>query len=170
MSHDSSEIILICWFTAQETFITIKQWKLLCCLIFLWKLWYIFCQDSLMNIKFKRTAFIWNIIFWNSVKIFTVTFDQCNTCWIKVLCFLKKNTHTHTDPNIWMIVFQQEKKIPHIKQSMKGNYLGWEWDHNPEHIQNYIFRMITKRMTVTSSNHNWPANYSFFKYIYLNQP
>ncbi len=34
-------------------------WKLLCCLIFLWKPWYMI-QDSLMNRKFKRTAFIWN--------------------------------------------------------------------------------------------------------------
>ncbi len=35
--------------------------KYLCCLIFLWKLWYYF-QNSLMNRKFKRTAFIWNRI------------------------------------------------------------------------------------------------------------
>ncbi len=47
MSHDPSEIILICWFAAQETFC----WKQSCCLIFFY--------DSLINRKFKRTAFNW---------------------------------------------------------------------------------------------------------------
>jgi len=46
VSHDPSEIILI--FGTQET--CLKQ---LCCLIFLWKPWYI-----LINRNFKRTAFI----------------------------------------------------------------------------------------------------------------
>ncbi len=40
VSHDSSEIILISWFGAKETFIIIViiNAKLLCFLIFLWKL------------------------------------------------------------------------------------------------------------------------------------
>ncbi len=42
VSHDPSQIILICWFAAQGTFVIIT-------------LWY-----SLMNAQFKRTAFIWN--------------------------------------------------------------------------------------------------------------
>ncbi len=49
VSHDPSEIILICWFAAQETFliiiINVKKYR---CIF----------QDSLMNRKFKRTAFI----------------------------------------------------------------------------------------------------------------
>ncbi len=43
VSHDPSQIILICWFAAQGTFVIIIT------------LWY-----SLMNAQFKRTAFIWN--------------------------------------------------------------------------------------------------------------
>jgi len=39
----------------------------------LWKPWFV--QDSLMNRKFKRTAFIWN----NIIIVFTVTFDQLNS-------------------------------------------------------------------------------------------
>ncbi len=36
-------------------------WKQLCCTIFLWKLMHFISQDSQINRKFKRTAFIWNI-------------------------------------------------------------------------------------------------------------
>ncbi len=43
VSHDPSQIILICWFAAHGTFVIIIT------------LWY-----SLMNAQFKRTAFIWN--------------------------------------------------------------------------------------------------------------
>ncbi len=74
VSHDHSENILICWFAAQDTY---PCWKQLCCLIFLWKPWNNF-HGFLMNIKIKRTAFIWNIIFYNCVKFFTLTLDQLN--------------------------------------------------------------------------------------------
>ncbi len=57
-------------------------WNQLCCLIFLWKLWF---QDSLMNWKFRRTAFVWNINIFSIINVLTVTFDQFNDpCWIKV--------------------------------------------------------------------------------------
>ncbi len=57
VSHDPSEIILIYWFAAQETFLIIINVEISFC-------WLIFCgnncfQDCLMNKKFKRTAFIW---------------------------------------------------------------------------------------------------------------
>jgi len=47
--HDPSEIILICWFGAQETFLTIiyQCWQQLYCLICLWT--HPFLQDYLMN-------------------------------------------------------------------------------------------------------------------------
>jgi len=38
VSHDHSEIILICWVAAQDTFLIIISDKQLCYLIFLWKL------------------------------------------------------------------------------------------------------------------------------------
>ncbi len=59
MSHDPSEIILISWFGAYETFIFISVKN--CCAA-----WYFcgncdtFFRDSLMNRKFKRAAIIWN--------------------------------------------------------------------------------------------------------------
>jgi len=55
VSHDPSEIILIWWFDAQETFMIIindvKKMKNVKHFVF---------QDSLMNRKFRRTVFIWN--------------------------------------------------------------------------------------------------------------
>ncbi len=41
-----------------------------CWLMFMWKLWFIFHQDFLVN---KIKAFIW--IFCNTINVFTVTFD-----------------------------------------------------------------------------------------------
>ncbi len=55
VSHDPSEIILICWLGAKSFYY--HRLKQLCCLIFLW----IFFQDSLLNVNLKRKAFIWNI-------------------------------------------------------------------------------------------------------------
>ncbi len=50
VSRDSSEIIIICRFSAQETFLIISNVENSCSS---------FCfQDSLMNIKFERIAFI----------------------------------------------------------------------------------------------------------------
>ncbi len=40
----------------------------------------VYFQDSLMNIKFKRTAFIWNKILCNIINVFTDTFDQFYVC------------------------------------------------------------------------------------------
>ncbi len=72
-SHYSSEIILICWFAAQETFImsNIYLWKQLCCFIFFWKtihffkiLWIIKCsKEHLFEIE----------ILCNIINDFTVT-------------------------------------------------------------------------------------------------
>jgi len=52
VSHDPSKIILKWWFDAQETFMFIINVE---------NSFFTFSfQDSLMNRKFKRTAFIWN--------------------------------------------------------------------------------------------------------------
>ncbi len=74
-SHD--QIILICWFGAQETFMIIIIISVQNISIFVKK---IFFQDSLMNRKF-RTEFTWNrILFYKYyiIHAFTVTFDQLN--------------------------------------------------------------------------------------------
>ncbi len=40
--------------------------------MFLWKPWF---QDPVMNRKFKRTVYVWNINLCNIINVFTVTFD-----------------------------------------------------------------------------------------------
>jgi len=46
-------------------------------------------QNYLMNRKFKRTEFIWNIIFCNIINVFTDTFGQFTV-------HTYTHTHTHT--------------------------------------------------------------------------
>ncbi len=61
--------------------------KQLCCLIFLWKLWYIkFFQHYFDELKQQ----IENIVL-------TVTFDQFKACY----SFVKKKKKNHTDPKLW---------------------------------------------------------------------
>ncbi len=62
VSHDPSEIILICWFAVQDTFLIIINVENSCAAS------YFFCgngdhffQGSLINIQLKRTVFVWNI-------------------------------------------------------------------------------------------------------------
>ncbi len=59
MSHDSSEIILISWFAAQETSLIIISVENSCAASYCIGTHgtILFLQDSLMNRKFKRTAF-----------------------------------------------------------------------------------------------------------------
>ncbi len=56
VSHDRSEIILICWFIIR----IINVVNSCAAKYFFWETAILF-QDSLMNKKFKRTAFIQNI-------------------------------------------------------------------------------------------------------------
>ncbi len=87
VSHDPSEIILICWFAAQETFffIIIINVQNSCAASY-------FCGncDSMMNRKSKRTAFICN------TNAFTVIFDKflMHHCWIKVLIYFCSSPHS----------------------------------------------------------------------------
>jgi len=67
VSHDSSEIILICWSAAQETL-------LLCCLIFLWKPWYI-----VLFFEYKTEMKPMKQI----INVFTVMFDQFKESMLK---------------------------------------------------------------------------------------
>ncbi len=63
VSHDLSEIILICRFSAQETFLTNNI---------------IEKNDSVMNGKCKITAFIWKPFHCNIINVLTATYDQIN--------------------------------------------------------------------------------------------
>jgi len=53
VSHDPSEIILIWWFVAKETFIVININVKTVVLLHIF-------VDSLINVKFERTAIVWN--------------------------------------------------------------------------------------------------------------
>jgi len=79
VSHDPSEITLW-WFNAQETFLIMINVENSCAAsCFCWN------HDSMMNRKFKRTAFIWNR---NLLKR-NVTFDQLNASSWRIDFFLK---------------------------------------------------------------------------------
>ncbi len=82
VSHDPSEIILICWFAAQETFLIINNAENSCAASYS-------CgnRDTIYFSKFKRTAFC------NIINDFTVTYDQFNASLInKSINFFEKNS------------------------------------------------------------------------------
>ncbi len=69
----SSEIILICWLAVQEAFLIVK--KSCAASYFLETAIHFIFQESLLNRKFKRIAFIWKHFVTN---VYTVTSDQFN--------------------------------------------------------------------------------------------
>ncbi len=59
-----------------------------------------FLQDYVMNRMFKKIAFMWNIIFYNNVKVF-VTSDQFNALLLnRSIVFLNP---TQTFEYIWLL-------------------------------------------------------------------
>ncbi len=84
MSHDLQKSF---WFSAQETFMIIINVEKSCAASD-------FCGNhdtffselvSLMNRRLKRTAFIWKRT--DFIKVFTVTFVQCNASFMKSINF-----------------------------------------------------------------------------------
>ncbi len=76
-SHLPSEIILICWFGAQESFLRLSMLKKVVVLnFFVETVIRFFFQDSLMNRNLKSSIYLtfYNIII--NINIFSVTFDQ----------------------------------------------------------------------------------------------
>ncbi len=88
MSHDPSEIILICRFAAQETFLIIINVENSCAAEYLC-VCVCFFQDSLMNRNFKRTALV-------ETENFTLIFDQFNASLLNKIriSFKKKKLYT----------------------------------------------------------------------------
>ncbi len=82
VSHDPSEINIMYWFAAQETFLIIVNVENRCAAQY-------FFQDSLMKTKI-RTAFIWNGIFC-SISVFTVTFDWFDASLLNYSITLRRN-------------------------------------------------------------------------------
>ncbi len=89
-SHDPSEIILIFWFAAQKTFYYYVENSRV-----------EFFQVSLMNRKFRRTAFIWNRNLCNIV--FIITFDQFKAS------LLNKSINFY-NPRSWTLLYQIKTK------------------------------------------------------------
>ncbi len=73
VSHDLHQIIVICWFAAQETFLIIFNVENSHAAKYLVENSDTFVQNSLMNKMFKRIASIWNLFGSKSKKIFFVT-------------------------------------------------------------------------------------------------
>ncbi len=91
----SSEIILICWFAAQETFLIIINVENSCAAqYFLWKLWYILFFRIHRWIESSKEQHLFEIeIFCNIINVFTVSFDQFNASLIDINFFKKKSTN-----------------------------------------------------------------------------
>jgi len=96
VSRDPSQITLIWGSDDQQTFMIIINVES----IFCEKINFIF-QYYLMNRKFKRSAFIWNIIFCNIINVFIVSFDWFNASFVNKMNFCLKIFLT---PNFWTTV------------------------------------------------------------------
>ncbi len=80
VSHDPSEIILICWFAAQETFLIINVENSCAASYFSqWKLWNILIFKIPWLIESLKEQHLFETeIFCNIINVFTVTFNQIN--------------------------------------------------------------------------------------------
>ncbi len=87
-SLDPSEIILICWFTAQETFLLLSMLKTVVLLHIFMETVILVFKDSFINRMLKSTAFI---CFCNIINVCTDTFDQFNASLQNksIICFQK---------------------------------------------------------------------------------
>ncbi len=90
VSHDSSEIILIFWFDAQETFLIIINVETVL-LLHIFVQTVIYFQDSLINSSKEQLLFI---------NVFTV-FEQWNASLLNRSFNFFKNTYL-TDPKTFM--------------------------------------------------------------------
>ncbi len=92
VSHDSSEIILIFWFDAQETFLIIINVETVL-LLHIFVQTVIYFQDSLINSSKEQLLFI---------NVFTVFEQWMHPCWIEVLISLK--IHILLTPNLYVVL------------------------------------------------------------------
>ncbi len=98
MSNDPSEIILICWFAAQETFLIIINVENSCAVIFMWKPWYNSFRILWIENSKEQSLFEIEIIC-NNINVFTVTFDQFNASLLNKSNNIFKKQHL-TDPKL----------------------------------------------------------------------
>ncbi len=82
-------------------------------------------QDSLMNRKFRRTAFIWSTNLWNIIMtLLSLLINLMRPCWIKALISSEKIFPT---PNFWMVVYESSEKemvLSHASLIWNNNYDG----------------------------------------------
>ncbi len=92
VSHDSSEIILICWFAAPETFLIIISVENSCAAEYVsWCIFFKILESSEEQHLYEIEIFC-NIIFTVTLFVFTVTFDQFNASLLnKNIDFFKKH-------------------------------------------------------------------------------
>ncbi len=98
MSHDPSEIILISWFGAQETFLIIIINDENSCLLYFVEIFIIKQKTGFFNEQNAKKA-----LHLLKKKAFTVTFNQFNTSfWNKSINYKKKKKKRLTT-NFWMV-------------------------------------------------------------------
>ncbi len=91
VSHDPSEIIIICWFAAQEIFLIILMLKTVVLHNILWKLWCILFFRIHRLIESSKEQHLCEIdIFCNVINVFTVTlplFFTYHNLWLCITIF-----------------------------------------------------------------------------------
>jgi len=104
-----NEIILICWFGAQETFGKIAETKIV--------FFRIQKNSKEFVFHFKRTAFIWSRNLCNTAKVFIVNFKQFNAFffWIKAFIYYLILLTT-TFWTVMYIIITITLKQPHINR------------------------------------------------------
>ncbi len=103
VSHGPSEIILICWFAAHKFFVLLSMLKTVLLLYIFVEIVLNFLQDSMMNRKSKRTAFICNIIIAFYCHFRSIVMHPCL---IKVYIYFSSSPHSllcEHDCPIWHV-------------------------------------------------------------------
>ncbi len=107
----SSEIILICWFAAQETFLIIINAEIRFAAQY-------FCGngDKLHFHESSKEQHLFEIeIFSNIINVFAVTFDQFNAS------LMNKSINFFRTPNFWAVVCVCEKTADWMNEHTHSN-------------------------------------------------
>ncbi len=144
----SSEIILICWFTAQETFLIIINIENSCAARYFCGNWYILLFRIHRWIESSKEQHLFEIeIFCSIINVFTVTFDQFNAF------FLNKHIQILPSPNLWTVananmIWSNEVKNLWMFQYLPGADIWWVCSVFGDIFPQTIFPQRRTRMQV----------------------
>ncbi len=126
----SSEIIIICWFTAQETWLL--SMLSMCYFIFLWKLWYILFFRILWLIKHLKQHLFEKYIFCNIINVFTVTLDQL------IASLLNKTINFFQKASVNRNIDEE------FDQSMHWSHVDCMWGKRSKRVEYGLFRCMSR--------------------------